>query len=248
MARVRIASIAKLFVLISILLGSAACGEKVDPTDPEGAYNLYVKALWAGDAEAVWERAAPSTHQYFQEQQERLQEMDETIERYLPATDHKIAREQAGSILTSKATDGKTLFLEVFQPSNLKLKESHQVGAGVDQIRINEDETAAELKTLGGDVYYLTKAEDEQWYIMLVQSSSAVKERMKWLEANQSALQQTVEDLIDEEREEREAVIAELMKLDTGGKAPEEGEAATEGEPTDEEGGEAATDGEADGG
>lgn len=208
-----------LHVLLVLCAGtSMACGEKVDPTDPEGAYNLYLKALWSGDAEGVWVRLSPSTKEYFQNQYEVLVAMDETIEKYLPPTDHKIAREQAGSILTDKVTDGKTLFLQVFQPKNLKIEEAHKVGAAVDEIRINEDETAAELKTLGGDVLYLTKDTDQQWYVMLVRSSAAVGERMKWLEQNQSALQQTVEDLIDEERKKREAVIAELMKLDDGGR------------------------------
>lgn len=209
-------------LLAAVGLVATGCGEKVDPTDPEGAYNLYVKSLWAGDAEAVWERLAPSTHEYFQNQYETLVEMDETIRRYLPPTDHRIAREQAGSILTDKVDGGKGLFLKLFEPSQLQLTEGHKVGAVVEEIRINEDETRAELKTLGGDVYYLTKGEGERWYVMLVQSSSPVEKRMNWLESNQSALKQTVEDLIDEERKEREEVITELMKLETDGGQREE--------------------------
>ncbi len=213
-----------LFTILVLIVCSvgAGCGEKLDPTDPEGAYNLYVKSLWAGDAEAVWNRLAPSTQEYFQTRYEALVEMDDTIRRYLPPTDHRIAREQAGSILTDEVEDGKGLFLKVFEPSQLKLTESHEVGASVEEIRINEDETAAELKTLGGDVYYLTRGENEEWYVMLVRSSSMVEKRMKWLDSNQSALKQTVEDLIDEERKEREEVIAELMKLDTDGRQQEE--------------------------
>src|SRR5690606_27535771 len=93
------------------------CAENLDPKDPEGAYNLYVNALWAKDAKTVWKRVAPTTHEYFDQKYKTLQDMDETIGRYLPPTDHKIAREQAGSILTSKVKDGEGLFLEVFQPS-----------------------------------------------------------------------------------------------------------------------------------
>jgi hypothetical protein len=210
------------FFLAFVCSVSTGCGEKLDPTDPEGAYNLYVKSLWAGDAEAVWDRLAPSTKEYFQDEYDTLVGMDETIRRYLPPTDHRIAREQAGSILTDDVKDGKGLFLKVFQPSRLKLTESHRVGASVEEIRINEDETVAELKTLGGDTFYITKGDDEQWYVMLVRSSSMVEERMKWLDSNQSALKQTVEDLIDEERKEREEVIAELMKLETDGRQEED--------------------------
>lgn len=218
--------------LLTLILLLASCAQNLDPRDPEGAYNLYINALWAKDAETVWERTAPTTHQYFQDQYETLVKMDETISKYLPPTDHKIAREQAGSILTSKVKDGKGLFLEVFRPDKLNLAEKHKVGAVVDQIRINEDETAAELTTLGGDVYYLTKGKgkDAEWYVMLVRSSAAVEGEMKWLTANESALNQTIEDLIDEERKEREAVIGELMKL----APPEEPAGEDEAAPTED--------------
>ena len=241
-------------VIIAVLLTLATmtgCEKNVDPTDPEGAYNLYIDALFTGDAETVWNRAAPSTHEYFQEQFDVLVQMDETIRRYLPPTDHKIAREQAGSILTNSATDGKTLFLQVFKPDTLALKEKHRVGSVVDQIRVNEEGTIAELKTLGGDVIYLTKGDKEQWFVMLVRSSSAVTDQMKWLGENESALKQTIEDLIAEERTKREAVIAELMRLQApAGDKPAEKE--TGEAPTDEaaaanpdEGQGAAGDGEA---
>ncbi len=189
------------------------CAENLDPKDPEGAYNLYVKALWAKDAAAVWDRSAPTTHQYFTDKYNILVKMDATIGRYLPPTDHRIAREQAGSILTSKVQDGRGLFLEVFQPGRLKLAEKHVVGAVVDQIKISEDETAAELRTLGGDVFFLAKGANEEWFVMLVRSSTTIEGQMKWLMQNESALNQTIEDLIQEERRERESVIAELMKL-----------------------------------
>lgn len=200
-------------VFALVFVFALGCADNVDPKDPEGAYNLYVNALWAKDANAVWARTAPTTHQYFQDKYETLVKMDETITRYLPPTDHKIAREQAGSILTSKVKDGKGLFLEVFRPDRLQLAQKHKVGRIVDQIRINEDDTAAELKTLGGDTFYLTKGENEEWFVMLVRSSEAVDKQMNWLSSNESALNQTIEDLIDEERKKREAVIAELMKL-----------------------------------
>ena len=209
--------------LIALLLAilTAGCAENLDPKDPEGAYNLYVNALWAKDAKAVWDRAAPPTHQYFNERYDTLAKMDETIGRYLPPTDHRIAREQAGSILTDKVTDGRGLFLELFKPEQLDLAEKHLVGASVDQIRINEEGNVAELTTLGKDTYFLAKGADEEWYVMLVRSSKAVEQQMSWLTANESALTQTIEDLIAEERSQREAVIQELMKLPS----PDEAEA-----------------------
>lgn len=206
-------------MLVALCL-SVGCAENLDPRDPEGAYNLYVNALWAQDAKAVWDRAAPTTHEYFQQKYEVLREMDETIARYLPPTDHKIAREQAGSILTDKVKNGEELFLELFRPSQLQLEEKHRVGASVATIAVSEDERAAELKTLGGDTFLLARGDDQEWYVMLVRSSNVVDEALEWLTSNESALKQTIEDLIAEERKNREAVIAELMKLDV----PSDGE------------------------
>lgn len=234
----------RLWLIFALFVVATGCDENVDPRDPEGAYNLYKNAFWAKDPEAIWNRTAPTTHAYFDDKYETLVEMDETIGKYLPPTDHRIAREQAGSILTDKVKDGKGLFLEVFKPENIKLAQKHEVGAVVDQIRINEDETDAELTTLGKDVFYLTKGDDEEWYVMLVQSSAAVEKQMKWLTDNESALNQTIEDLIAEERKEREAVIQELMRLEdpdapADQEAPEDApteEGGTEGEaPTEDE-------------
>jgi len=216
--------IIQVLLLVSLFAG---CGENLDPTDPEGAYNLYTKALWSGDASGIWDRSASTTHDYFQEQFDVLVEMDATIGKYLPPTDHKIAREQAGSILTSEVKDGRGLFLKVFDPKQLKLEEKHKVGVTVDVLSISEDEKHAELVTLGGDKYLLAKGEkNDEWFVMFVRSSAAVEGRMKWLSDNQSALQQTVEDLIQEERKQREDVIAELMKLQKAPAPAEEGAAA----------------------
>jgi len=196
------------FIVASL---STGCDENVDPTDPEGAYNLFRQALFKGDAKGVWKRLAPSTHQYFEDEYQRLVQMDETIDRYLPQTDHKLARRQAGSVLTDDVKDGKGLFLHVFKPKAMKLDEAEAVGAKVEEIVVQKDGKTAVIKTLGGQRYILVRGDDEQWYVMLVKSSKAVGRNMKWLDKNESALKQTVEDLIDEERKERETVIAELM-------------------------------------
>lgn len=204
----------RLIVVASICF-AMGCADNLDPTEPVGAYNQFINALWAQNASDVWDRSAPSTHEYFQQKYEVLHEMDETIARYLPSTDHSIAREQAGSILTDKVKDGRGLFLELFRPSQLKLEEKHRVGAVVETIAVSEDELAAEIKTLGGDTFYLSRGgAGEEWYVMLVRSSTVIEAQMAWLTTNESALKQTIEDLIAEERKNREAVIAELMKLD----------------------------------
>jgi hypothetical protein len=220
MNRTRTGLIGRLVILAVLLVAPlvmAGCGENLDPTQPEGAYNLFRKALVSGDAEAVWQRLAPSSHEYFDEQYERLEKMDATIERYLPATDHKLAREQAGSILTDQVEGGKGLFLKVFSGASMPEDAAYEVGMNIEEVTVTEDEQSAKLLTRGGQTFILTRVEgSEEWFVMLVRSkemSAAVKKSLGWLDANESALDKTVEDLIEEEKAKREALIAELMDL-----------------------------------
>lgn len=199
-------------VLVALAVG---CGDELDPTEPEGAYYIFRDALLKGDAETVWKRTDQTTKAYFQQRYEQLEEMDATIERYLPQTDHKIARKQSGTILLDQVDDGKELFMKVFQPENLpKLsnKQAVKVGSDIDELKVAEDDSAAKVVTRAGQEYVLTPdKKTEEWHVMLVRSSDKVDASFGWLETNQSALQKTVEDLIAEEREKREAIIAELM-------------------------------------
>lgn len=212
----------RLLLLLALLFVaplSTGCGENLDPTTPVGAYNEYRNALFAGDAEKVWARLAPSTHEYFDEQHARLVKMDETIVRYLPATDHKLAREQAGSILTDDIKNGKGFFMKVFDPASVPEDEAYRVGMDVDTEAIAEDGDTAKITTRGGQTYILTKGEgaeegSEEWFVMLVRSNEAVGKRLGWLDSNETALQKTVEDLIDEEKKKREALIARLMDVE----------------------------------
>ena len=199
-------------LLVSCALFALGCGDKLDPTEPEGAYNVFRDALFRGDSQMIWDRMAPSSHQYFDDEVERLRKMDEKIGRYLPATDHKLARKQAGSILTDEITDGRGLFNKIFQPAKLPQDEKFHVGSDVEEVQISEDEKTAKVITRGKQNILLVHNEkNDEWYIMFVESIDELGTSMKWLESNESALTQTVEDLIDEERRERESVISELM-------------------------------------
>jgi hypothetical protein len=144
--------------------------------------------------------------------------MDQTIEKYLPATDHKLAREQAGSILTDQVEGGKGLFLKVFDGASTPDDPAYKVGMDIEEITVTEDERSAKLVTRGGQTYILTRVEgSEEWFVRLVRSkemSEAVSKSLNWLQSNQTALDKTVEDLIDEEKTKREALIAQLMDIE----------------------------------
>lgn len=187
------------------------CSSEEDPTKPDGAYHIFRDALFEGDAATVWERLDEETHQYFQAQYDYLVEMDEMISDYLPLTDHRIARRQSGVVLLEEVEDGRELFLRVFTPSELPQDEASRIGSNIDELQIAEDNQSAVVKTRAEQEYVLTREEDSKsWHIRLIKDAEPA---MNWLDENKSALQQTVEDLISEERDKREAIIAELMNL-----------------------------------
>ncbi len=209
----------KIIIILSSLLALFGCGEKLDTTDPEGTYNLYRNAVFEGNAENVYKLLAPDSIQYFDDEFLRLERMDKTIARYLPITDHKLARRQAGSILTDEVTDGQSLFLKVFQPSGMNLSKSSrwsqspfEVGAIVEEIQVSEDGKAAKLTTKAKEEYRFIKEKDV-WKLQLVQSAEAFQSAMGWMEKNENALQQTIDDLIEEETTKRESIIADLMGI-----------------------------------
>ncbi len=208
--------------IMSILLSSIflGCGEKLETSDPEGTYNLYRNALFEGDSEKIYVLLAPESIAYFDDEFARLERMDETIAKYLPITDHKLARRQAGSILTDEVKDGHGLFLKIFKPSSMELSKSsrwnqspYEVGAIVDEIQVSEDGKAAKLTTKAKEEYHFEKTEKGVWKLQLVQSAKAFQDATQWMRKNERSLQQTIDDLIEEERTKRETIIAELMGL-----------------------------------
>jgi len=201
--------------MLMMLAWAPGCSSELDPTEPDGAYYLFRDALLAGDGEGVWKYSDQATHAYFQDRYEHLVEMDETIEQFLPLTDHRIARQQSGAVLLDEVKDGKGLFLKLFQSQKFAEDEAIRIGTDIDELEVNKDSTAARISTRAKQVYLLDRdKKSEQWHIMLMESetSKSIENSLGWLGHNESALQQTVEDLVAEQREKREAIIAELMK------------------------------------
>ena len=205
-------SLALVGVIGSLVFVLTGCGDELDPTNPGDAYLIFRDALMEGDAETVWERTDSQTHAYFEDRYKQLVEMDAMIRRYLPQTDHKIARKQSGTVLLDKVDNGRQLFTQVFAGQSVPADEAVEVGSRVDEVRVGEKEKFARVITRAGQQYVLERnPETEQWHVMLVKSTEAVDESFGWLDFNKKALEETVEELIAEEREEREEVIAELM-------------------------------------
>jgi len=209
---------ARLAVILAIVasasLSLTACSGELDPTEPSEAYLLFRKALKEGDVDAMWERSADSTKRYVRQRYEQLVEMDRKIEKYLPQTDHKLARKQTGTELLDEIEDGRDLFERIVTPENLEVDEARRLGSLIEEIRLSKDKKKAEVATRGGRTYRLVKQDDGEWYVAVAESVDALDASFEWLDRNNEALTQTINDLRQEEREKREEIIADLMDVD----------------------------------
>ena len=192
----------------------AGCSNKLDPTEPGEAYLKFRKSLKKGDVEQMWKRCSPSTREYFNTRYDELVQMDHKIHKYLPQTDHKLARKQSGTVLLDEIDSGRGLFEHVVDPEKVAMNEARRLGSLISAIRLSKDEKQAEVETRSGRKYRLVKGEESEWYVSLVDSLGAVDKSFAWLERNKKALDKTVQDLSEEQRKKREEIIAELMDVD----------------------------------
>jgi hypothetical protein len=201
-------------LLFSALALLSGCGGELDPSDPKDAYSLFRTALFSGDADTAWTHADEQTRHYFQERYEKLQEMNDLIERYLPYTDHQIARSQSGVELLDELESGQDLFTLVFKPAEFIDDPSVSFGAEAREIQMSESGDTARVVTRGEQEFVLVLQDDDLWYVNLVESGDFLDDAFQWLSNNEDALEQTVQDLIEEERRNREEIISQLMNVD----------------------------------
>lgn len=201
-------------VLILVGFAVPGCSGELDPTEPSEAYLLFRKALKKGQVDAMWNRCADSTKQYFEDRHQQLVEMDRKIEKYLPQTDHKLARKQTGTELLDEVENGRALFEKIVTPKKLEVTEAGRLGSLIEEIRLSKNKKKAEVATRGGRTYRMVKQDDGEWYVALADSVDALDASFGWLDRNDKALTKTVNELKQEEREKREEIIAELMDVD----------------------------------
>lgn len=197
------------FALVPLI----GCSSKLDPTEPGEAYLMYRKAMLDGDVEGIWKRTAPSTKQYFEDRYQQLVKMEEKIEKYLPQSDHEVARKQTGTVLLDEIDGARGLFEKVTEPSNVSVSQARRLGSLVQKIRKSKDKERAQVVTRSGRTYRMVK-DDGEWYVALEKSMEALDKSFEWLDRNREALTETVNDLLESEKEKREEVIAELMDVE----------------------------------
>lgn len=205
--------LSRALLLTLVLLFATSCRGELDPERPEDAYLMFRDALFAGDADALWNRTDEETRAFFDEHYTRLVEMNRLIERYLPQTDHQLARAQSGVEILAEIDSGESLFLGVFSPQDLPDDQAITFGSTVREIRVSEEGDTAVILTRGGQEFFMTRQENE-WFVNLVRSEDFLVSAFDWIQRNESALEQTVEDLIAQEQRVREGIIAELMGIE----------------------------------
>ncbi len=200
------------FLLASLIaLSAISCAEELLPTEPEGAYLIWRQALLEGNADVAYDHLDEQTRAVFEERVEVLNVMSEDILRYLPRTDQRLARQQTGAVLLKEKgiEDGRGLFKVLFKPEAMKVTPEIEVGTEVSSVEINETGDEAAIVVYAGQQFLLRKEEDGIWRITSWRTLSL--ERTQWILDNRDALEQTVQDLINEEKEEMDAVIKYLL-------------------------------------
>jgi hypothetical protein len=106
----------------------------------------------------------------------------------------------------------------LYTPDKLEVTPEIEVGSEISALEVSEDGKEAIIVTYSGQQYRLV-LEDAEWRISSWSELSAA--RTKWILDNRTALEQTVQDLIAEEKEEVDQVIAFLIEEEKTRKAAE---------------------------
>lgn len=197
--------------LLLALLATSACEEELLPQEPRGSYLLFRQAVFQGDADQVWEYLDKDTRDLFEQRYQTLIAMADQIVQFLPAVDQKLARQQTGVVLLAEhgIQSGKDLFKAVFKPKAIEITPEIEVGTEVSEMELNEAENEAVIVTYSGTVYRLVVEDDGIWRI--TNWRELVESRTQWVAGNQTALEQTVSDLINEEKEEVDKIIQFIL-------------------------------------
>lgn len=212
--RHRLRSLVALWVLWGAAVSVAGCQEEYLPSEPDGAYMLWRQALLSGDIEGVYDLLDEDTHADLDERVGVMREMSEDILRYLPQVDQKLARQQTGVVLLNKHNieTGADLFKVLFKPDKLEVTPSIEVGTEISELTLNEAGDEAVIVVYSSQQFLMRKNQEGQWRVS--SWKTLCLERTQWILDNRDALEQTVQDLINEEKEEVDAAIKFLLAED----------------------------------
>ena len=201
-----------LLAICLVLVGTSSCKDEVILDEPAGGYMAFRDAVLETKAGEVYECLDKETKDVYETRLATLQAMDERISKFLPQVDRRLAREQTGVVLLKEKNlqSGKDLFVLLFQGDQIIRTEGLENGTAVSYVETNDTGKQAVVKTYANVQYHMVKEEDDVWRV--AQWKELSEARTKWIVDNKSTLEQTVEDLINEEKEEVDKVIAFLLK------------------------------------
>lgn len=153
-------ALASLVLVVAVLC--AGCSEDVPITEPEGAWDAFSIALFAGDADGVWDLLAADTHARFGAAWEDLQAMDEML-RYLQASERAEVRRAAGLHMLDSLEGPEDLFAWMFVGTSVPRGDRHLDGAAVAEIVVDGDH--CQVETRAGQQFELVREEDGVWRV-----------------------------------------------------------------------------------
>lgn len=220
-----------LALLVSL---AAACEEdRPEPTDPEGAYRLFIEAIEAKDEDAVWEYLDQGTKDLFAEQYKALVRIDRIIEAYFDPSEHRYMRERTGAyLLESEHIDSaKALYHFIFDVRDIVFEGDHEVGATIDEFNYtDEDETVAMILTRGGQSFVMMKEEDKIWRTASLRNM--FEDAVTPIKNSESALKDFAKENLMDERQRRVEVVEYFQERLKGAPAPKT-EAPAPSDPTE---------------
>lgn len=149
-------------LLVAVALLTHGCQDESPITEPEGAWDAFSIALFAGDADAVWDMLAADTHAQFERAWEDLQAMDEMLQ-YLQASERAEARRAAGLHLLDGLDGPRDLFGWMFVGTSVPRGDRHLDGAALAELVVDGDH--AQVETRAGQQFELVKESDGVWRV-----------------------------------------------------------------------------------
>ncbi len=166
----------------------AGCSEDVPITEPEGAWDAFSIALFAGDADGVWDLLAADTHARFAAAWDDLQEMDEML-RYLQASERAEVRRAAGLHMLDTLEGPEDLFAWMFVGTSVPRGDRHLDGAAVAEFVVDGDR--CQVETRAGQQFELVREEDGVWRVA-APLDAMFASRLERIATNREHLRDTV--------------------------------------------------------
>jgi hypothetical protein len=156
-------------VILSLLSGnSLGCREESSfDTEVVAAYERFVAAVKARDADQLYEQSPVELHEQMADLFARLKAIQERVSRDYPESSRDEALEAVGAHLTAGFSTERDLFRVLVNFDGLTSGEAVQRGLEIEEVRVEGDE--ATVLTRAGEAFQFVRA-DDGWRVTTVLS------------------------------------------------------------------------------